>query len=206
VVERSVHIGEVAGPIPATPTKFKAMKQISLLVIIVSLTCLILFGSIIVTALATIALAYIAWQELGGVNKVSRGEFIYKLKKDFFNDATAEPYFEIQKDKLKLLHLDPRMKADLLEKSFYSAFDIDNKLLGHFEDIASFEKEGLIDIKFIYDEFDWYMEMIWNNGEIARYIEQQNKNEETKDIYEGFKYIFEKVVAYRKTKGSGSSN
>ena len=63
--------------------------------------------------------------------------------------------------------------------------------------MGSFVKEGLIDIRDVYDYFDWYIEKFWNNGEIHKYIEQQRTKEiDGEDIYANFEYLFNKCSSF----------
>ena len=89
----------------------------------------------------------------------------------------------------------------LINKKFYGTFEIDDHLLGKFEDIGSFEKKNLLDIDDVYGSFDWYINIIWNNEEIRKYISNQIETEnDGDDIYENSKYITYKCGSYGEAK------
>ena len=83
-------------------------------------------------------------------------------------------------------------------KQKYSAFEIDDDLLGYFEDIGNNESKKLIDIDMIYDTFSWYIKIIWENPAVQEYIKWQRS--EGADIYDGFEYIYNKSKSYGEAK------
>jgi len=185
-----------------------------------------------VTALATLLLWWVAKKQLGAIRKVAQTDFARRFNKDFFNEKTRDlimlfnyralkfrmgeikyetddpdngaqfPYFLIDEGVLRQLKIDQEKKEQIEKKMCFSAFEIDDDLLGYFEEIGSYEKQGLLDVQDVYNYFSWYMNVIWNSEEIQKYIESQ-KAEEAEDIYEDFKYIYEKCTSYRKAKLSG---
>jgi len=179
--------------------------------------------------LATLFLWWIAKRQLGGINKTTKADFIKKFTDDFFNETTRDiimlfdykalnfrngeieygqdiptkpfPYFLIDENVVKQLKIDPVKQKQIIDKKYYSAFEIDDYILGFFEDLGSYEKKGLIDIEGVYNGFDWYIDIIWNNEEIKKYAKSQTEDEkEGDDIYEDFKYIYEKCDSYGKAK------
>lgn len=179
--------------------------------------------------LATILLWWVARRQLGGISKTTKADFIHKFSNEFFGDTTRDilllfnyealhfkisqieygedvpsksfPYFLIDGKLVEQMKLDPDKKKKLLERKYYTSFEIDDYLLGYFEDIGSFEKQGLLDIKDVYNRFDWYIEEFWDNTEIKKYIDQQRQDEKNgDDIYEDFEYIFNKCVSFEKSK------
>ena len=183
-----------------------------------------------VAAIATVLLWFVALQELGGVNSVAKTDFARRFNADFFGQETRDlvmlfdykalkfkikvieqgkddsnskkfPFFEIQKNILTKLVIHKERENELSNRGVYTAFEIDDFLLGLFEEIAALEKRGMLDIKDVYNNFDWYIDLIWNNEEIQKYIESQMVDEkEGEDIYEDFKYIYEKCDSYGKAK------
>lgn len=178
---------------------------------------------------ATILLWWVAKKQLGGISKTAKVDFIKKFSNEFFSETTRDvlmlldynalnfrikeieygenipskpfPYFLINEEVTKQLEIEPEKLKRLLDRKTYSAFEIDDCLLGYFEDMGSFEKYGLLDIDHVYDYFDWYIENCWNNGEIKKYIEQQRGEEKDgDDIYENFEYIFNKCCSFEKSK------
>jgi hypothetical protein len=160
----------------------------------------------LMTTNAELLIAYVAWIQLNKITNVNSAEFIYKLKKDFFTKEARNLMTLIELDALKYVNdeklpyfivleeriaeLPEEIKKELLNKRFYTVYEIDDILLGHFEDIGIFEQSGILDIKMIYEEFSWYIETVYKNCEIQRYIEHERAND--KEIYNKFEYIYHK--------------
>ncbi len=138
----------------------------------------------------------------------SSANFILELKQDFFQEETRTlmhlleekwiryvdrneanqpleaPFFKVNEDLIKQSGLDPEIQGRLLKKTAYSEYDLDDLLLGHFEDLAMLREKKVLDMEMIDEMFSWYMETTWDNLEIRRYI----KHEQTRDrsIYAGY--------------------
>ncbi len=187
-----------------------------------------------VAAVATVLLWLVALQELGGANIVARTDFVRRFNADFFGEETRDlvmlfdykvlkfkirtldygkgepenrkafPFFEIQNNVLLKLVINNEKKKKLRIRGIYTAFEVDDLLLGFFEDIGALEKRGLLDVKDVYNNFDWYIDMLWNNEEVQKYIQSQKSGEkEGEDIYEDFKYIYDKCDSFGKAKLAG---
>jgi hypothetical protein len=185
-----------------------------------------------VLTLTTIALCLIAWRQLRGLGKVSRADFINKFNKDFFNPTTQKlilllsynalqfkiknidykeeipsiefPYFAVNQDVIKQFPENQEHPSNDLIPKTYNSFEIDDLLLGYFEEIGCFEKDGLIGIQGVYDMFDWYIQMVWNNPTIKEYIKYCRESEENgEDIYESFEDISIKVQSFGRAKLKG---
>ncbi len=173
-------------------------------------------------ALGTFVLAGIAWTQLGKTNKISKADFAHRFKSDFFNERTRQlfllfeydlllfkkervanarsefMYFEVDREKIDSApFLRDAVKG---EKKLYTCHEIDDLLLGHFEDLGLFCKKGLMEIEFIYEGFDFYIEEIHENEQIKKYIADTRKEEGGEDIYDNFDYIFDEVRRYGKCK------
>ena len=178
-------------------------------------------------ALWTFAIAAIALWQLRRGNRTTQANFVHEYTKDFFNLVTRDlimlfdngllrfkvkdireddedevpqdfPYFEINKALLERLKISKDAKERFKERDVYTAYEIDDELLGHFEDIAYYEKNGHIDMQMVYEGFDWYITTIWENEEVQRYIQWQRGDGD--DIYDGFEYIYNKSKSYGKAK------
>ena len=174
----------------------------------------------IVSALAVLGALRVAWVQLSSINKTSRADFLHKFTEGFFDsDCLAllmlfeynliqykkmtihkvndYLYFEVDKDWIE--------KTDFLDHKFieklknkYADYDVD-QLLGYFEDIGHYEKKRLLDIGMVYEVFGAYIEMVWEHKEIKNYIKDQKKKY-GQDMYDGFRYIYDKVKKYQKEK------
>jgi hypothetical protein len=185
------------------------------------------FWTSLITAFFTAIIACVAWFQLNRFNTTTRADFIHRFTKDFFNEPTRQimtlldnsalkfkireitcgkglpkrefPYFHIDKDIADQL----RMKVDS-HKSEYTAFEIDDELLGYFDDLGTFEKRGILDVSLIYDVFSYYIELVWENEEIQKYIKwQQAESEDFVDMFENFEYIYQKCKSFGNAKRSG---
>ena len=90
-----------------------------------------------------------------------------------------------------------RIKAEILEqlkgtvqvepyRLRYSAFEIDDFLLGPLDDLAVFERRGLIDLDTAYQGFGYYLMETIENPEIRKYLDYgESKN--YKDFYRMYK-------------------
>ncbi len=180
--------------------------------------------------LATLFLLWIAKKQLGGISKTAKADFILRFTEQFFGEETRDiimlfdygalkfqnayveyseniepklfPYFVIDEGIVSQLKINPEKQQKILKRKYYSPFEIDDFLIGYFEDLGSYERKALIDIEGIYDGFSWYIGIIWKNEEIQKFIKSQ-KNEIYGDIGVSFKYIYEKIDSYSKAKSAG---
>jgi hypothetical protein len=183
----------------------------------------------VVSAVATMWAVWVAWKKLGDSSKTSHADFIRRFSDRFFEKPTRdlinlldnkalsfqkeEPtsqegectsYFAIDMEKVDKLKLADKKKEELKRRKVYSTYEMDDWLLGHLEDVAFFERSGLLDIKEVYHHFDWYVDMVWASPEVQKYIASQRQEErDGKDIYEEFENIATKLGSYRKAKAKG---
>ncbi|MBF0558832.1 MAG: hypothetical protein HQL08_08630 [Nitrospirae bacterium] len=172
-----------------------------------------------VVAFATIGLALIAWVQLSKMSKITRADFVHRFKRDFFNQDTRRLFDLFEDDQIVfiqeegvnetdrvLFELDPsRTKHGVVrsvdhDKVTYSCSEIDDFLLGHFEDMGLFCRQGLMDIESIYEGFDYYIELVHDNEQIQEYIKWNRSAPGGEDIYDGFDYIYSEVKKYGETK------
>ena len=176
--------------------------------------------------LVTGVLCYIGWKQLSGINRVSKADFLKKFDTEFFNEKTkffmllidynalvfkikeiaygediptkSLPYFLVDFKIAKQLELH-KGEANLQE--YYTGFDIDDCLLGYFENIGCYEKDRLISIQGVYDNFDWYIQKVWTNSAIISYVSNQRETEGS-DIFENFEYIYDKCRSFGEAKAN----
>jgi len=170
----------------------------------------------------TVILVAVAYFQLKRTNKISSAEFIHKLKNDFFCDKNRVLMFLVDNDCLRYEDkdgldnsyftynfddLEEKLKEDFeknlsiifgYKKEVFSCMEIDDLLLGHFEDLGIFEQQGIISINMAYEEFDYYLETAWGNCAIRKYIKLQRGDGD--DIYDKFEYIYEKCKSFGKAK------
>ena len=176
-------------------------------------------------AIATFFLAGVVLGQLHGANTTSRADFIRKFSNEFFtqknrdlvmlfeydllkfkvkttndpkdNKETQFHYFETDTPALqKIAVLDKQDMANF--KPVYSTYEVDDDLLGFFDDIGNYEKQGLISVQMVDEEFGWYIKKIWRNAEVQKYIQWSAAYDD--DAYEGFESIYHKCINYEKSK------
>ncbi|MDR3490920.1 MAG: hypothetical protein P4M12_02615 [Gammaproteobacteria bacterium] len=168
-----------------------------------------------ITAIATVFIAIVASHQLSAANETTKAILIRKFSDKFFNDNTRDiislldneallyegedgnGHFRINADKLSKIGLSDQKIQELTNRKRYSLYEIDDWLLGHFEEISSFVENDLITINQVYVQFDWYISTAWNNNEIQKYIESLRKPKDSGDIYEEFEKIVRKLNCYR---------
>jgi len=192
------------------------MKTLLILLFYCSITDWI----VAVTAIVGLIFAIV---QLLSFKKSRAADFIYRLKRDFFIEKTQaiiffidedilsfqtssdDPdyvYFQIDKEKLKSLPGVQSIKQYAKKNEYtISAFEIDDLILGHFEDLGLFKKKKIISIEFIYESFDWYIQLVHENCAIQKYITWQRKQENSEDVYTGFDYITSECKKYEGGKG-----
>jgi hypothetical protein len=170
------------------------------------------FWSGVAVILATIGIA-IALGQLGGIKKVSRADFAKRFIDTFFNPETRTlftlllnsalefaileivdetgtvidrlPYFRIKQSVAGQL----RGVVPVEEKrTGYSAFEIDDFLLGFFDDLGWYHKQGLIDIDTIKQAFGYYICESYENDQVRRMRINTGR-------YVDFRYLYNKVCA-----------
>lgn len=144
--------------------------------------------------IAALLLAVIAWCQLRDISKTRKADFLFRLKRDFFTKETRQLLFLIEND-LLAFHEDTisffeiknagqdtrnRMKEMDINSSTLSTYQIDDLLLGHFEDI--------------YEMFDHYICVCGKNEAITRYINWARTDLDDIDVYEQFLRLFEECM------------
>jgi hypothetical protein len=79
------------------------------------------------------------------------------------------------------------------EKTGYSAFEIDDFLLGHFEDVGWYVRRKLMDLHAAYQSFGYYVVATCEHQEIQKFLEHQRAKEFSYDdlewLYKKFKQL-----------------
>ena len=92
------------------------------------------------------------------------------------------------------------MKRCLGRKKYYSVWEVDDLLLGLFENIGMLEQRGIVDFQSVYDVFGWYIETAWKDEHIKEYIKYQRDEEKADRIdqafYSKFQHIATKCLEY----------
>jgi hypothetical protein len=147
---------------------------------------------------ATLIAVTIAWWQLQNIKRTSRADFIHRLHKDFFTKKSRDFIQLIDDDELCFdeqaddFHF--HKKND--PSNIFGAYEIDDYVIGPLEDIATFEKRGVIEIGMVYEVFSWYIENVWDNCAVHKYIMRQRNEPNCADVYDGLEYIYKKCISY----------
>jgi len=184
------------------------------------------FGSILGAVLAAF-LVWVAWKQLGNIGKTSSADFVHRIDNDFFTGETrrllslvdcgalefrqngavesseevgSQPYFEVNQNTLDKTNLPDDLKQWLAKKRYYSAWEVDDLLLGHFDNLGMLEQRGIVDFQLVYDEFSWYIETAWKDEHIREYIKYLRADDKSNRIdvafFSQFQYIAIKCLEY----------
>jgi len=124
--------------------------------------------AVVITAIATALLAFIANYQLNESNKTQNAQFLYQFKNDFFTEETRlvfqlidagwleyvdninyyDCYFKVRTELVDGSNLPMPIKEKLKKISVYSSYEIDDWLIGHFEDLGIFWRNSIIKKKY----------------------------------------------------------
>ena len=164
----------------------------------------------------------VAYSQLSSIKKTSKADFLKKFNDNFFTPETrnlitlllnqAIEFYECpiydekgeKSDRLPAFRIiahvrDQLENAGLIKlenwRKGYTAFEVDDLLLGHFDDVGRFEKKGLIDMGTAYHTFGYYFhELVENEGPVKAMLE----HEDNEGNYEHLEYINRKFKSYAK--------
>lgn len=169
----------------------------------------------IISALGTLFVVYLAYSQLNKFNNTTKADFAHRIKSDFFTKKTRNlfrlfdfgaidfipneiikedgkpgyyPYFEVNPK--KLADKNSKLKC---KKTTYQSDEIDDLLLGHFEDMGIFKYKGVLDDFYVKEEFEYYISKIGSNSAIRQYIEHIRRREEENEIYDKFEKLYLKI-------------
>lgn len=177
----------------------------------------------IALVLATLLLWDVARKQLTGISKTTKAELVKKFSDDFFRESTRNiimlldfnalfyeeknieyeyifttecfPYFKIDIKCIDQFSISSKHKEYFSDKEVYTSYEIDDYLLGSFEDIGLFERQGFLNIEDISNYFGWYIKTTWENDEIRKYVSRQRQTE-SEMIYKNVEYIYKKCISY----------
>jgi hypothetical protein len=167
----------------------------------------IIFWTMLST-ISTIVLLIIAYTQLKNVNETTSADFSHKIKNDLFipnnirlltlfdddilnfkTDSNNNEWFEL--DTVKYKKLPAAFRLDNIALS-YNIIEID-EFLQDFEDLSFYEKRGQTNIDYIYDHYAYYIEMLWENEEIKKYVVFQRAIPHFSNTYINFENIYRRL-------------
>lgn len=162
------------------------------------------------STISTFILLLITIDQLREVKETTSADFSHKIKQDLFtpenvtiiallddsilifkSDLNNNAWFQID------TNLNKRLPVLLQHKGIpqvYNLFQID-QLLQDFEDLSFYETRGQINIEYIYDQYAYYIEMIWQNPEVRKYIRWQRGQSNFSNTYVNLEKVYRKLKA-----------
>jgi len=166
---------------------------------------------VMVTAVGTLLLAWIAFKQLGGLADTSRADFIFRLKSEFFNDKSRRLIFLIEEDLLEFVpegesgyfiikdYSSEKVRERISHLGFdgprISSQEIDDLILGILEDVGMFERKGVIKLEDVYIIFDTYVMDCMDSPAINEYLKFSRQGEGNRDVWAEFRLLAKRLKA-----------
>ena len=158
-------------------------------------------------ALFTLAIAIIALVQLRKTNNIAAADFYHRFKIDFFTEkerlligliSIKGLIFDEKKacfivDNKKILSLTEDMRNQAKEAKGFSQEEVDDFLLGHFEDLGLFFEMKIIPKKFVVEGFRHYIKTVYEDEQIKKYI-QWCHEKHGDGIYSKLKALYEELT------------
>jgi hypothetical protein len=167
-----------------------------------------------ITAIFTAALFILGWWQLNKLNQTTSADFLHHFVEDFFTPETR--YLIILFDMgwitfdsagpMTQFHISKAPEAKKIAhelgqtRSFYTAYEVDDLLLGQFEDIAVLVRKEVVQVDMVYNTLSWYLYTIWKNKEIEAYIKWHRHQKNCSDVYKEIDYLVEEFDKYGQAK------
>jgi hypothetical protein len=171
----------------------------------------------LISSAGTIIALLFAGIQLNNSNSIRNADFAFRFKNDFFTEQTNNlivlidndlirfnvindsvnkiefAYFDV--DTIKIKTLTEKFKDTFVKKT-YPAYEIDNYLLNHLDDLGEYCKKGMIDIDYVNEGFGYYIECVYNNDQIKQYLHWLESDPKSKGSYKYFGYIYDQLKIY----------
>jgi hypothetical protein len=169
-------------------------------------------------ALLTLIGVLVAWRQLAGIRATSRADFTFRFIESFFTAETRTLFtllinsaltFDVREitdngkpdgkriDRLPYLRINDAVVSQvtgivspLPNKAGYSALEVDDLLLGHFESLGWYVRKKLIDFDAAWSNFSYYLTTTFEHPEIRKYLADPDNADE--DTYSDFLYLYER--------------
>lgn len=89
----------------------------------------------------------------------------------------AIPYLAVRQGAIEAALLPEEVKTHLRTPGFYTAFDIDDLLLGPLVDVAVLWEAGTLRLETVKSTFGWYVKVAWDDPDVSAYIAHQRATE-----------------------------
>jgi hypothetical protein len=153
---------------------------------------------VMVTGAATAVLTVVAAWQLSALARTSRADFIFRLKNEFFTERARRLICLIDGDLLEYVSEGQgyfRIKnfnSDATQREIgYYVFEgpnipsqeIDDLILGIFEDLGMFKRKKAIQLEDVYVIFDTYIVDCLKNATIKEYLNLSRRGRDNTDVY-----------------------
>jgi hypothetical protein len=162
-----------------------------------------------ITSIVTIVLLVFTFIQINDVRETNSADFAVKLKADIFSVENVTLISLLDENLLKFhpyntddgwFALDSACMKDIPKDlvirgapGYYTLVQID-QLLQAFERLSFFEQRGQIKMKYIYEEYAYYIQSVWKNEEIQKYIKMTRNQENLCSSYTNFEKLYKEMV------------
>jgi hypothetical protein len=167
-----------------------------------------------VIAVLTFSGVLVAWRQLAGIRATSRADFTFRFIESFFTAETRTLFtllinsaltFDVKEitqdgkpiDRLPYLKINDAVVSQvtgivspLPNNTGYSALEVDDLLLGHFESLGWYVRNGLIDFDAAWSNFSDYLITSFEHPEIGKYLADPDCADG--DTYSDFRYLYQR--------------
>lgn len=160
----------------------------------------------LISSLVTIVLLVFIFIQINDVGETNSADFAVKLKADIFSAENVKLISLLDENLLKFhphkcddgwFALDSAgIPAELVIKEapgYYTLVQVD-QLLQAFERLSFFEERGQIKMQYIYEEYAYYIQAIWENDEIQKYIKITRNQKKLGTSYINFEKLYKEIV------------
>jgi hypothetical protein len=161
-----------------------------------------------IATISAIFLLIIAYVQLKEIKETTNAEFSHKIKNDLYTQKKIQLIslfdadvicFKYNSEGVVWFELDTALYSEMPTTDIYvkiptkfNVFEID-ELLQDFEDLSFYEKKGQISLEYIYDAYAYYIEMLWENVEIRKYINWQRNQPHNGNSYINLEGIYNRL-------------
>ena len=154
-----------------------------------------------ITAVSTLALLIVAWIQLNKMSKISRADFIHRLNTDFYRPATTDLFKKFDSPSVKFIETDESaLFVDSRGNEVFNRYELNDFILGPLENVGTFERDGIIDLRMVYDICGSYVLKVWEKPFISEYVRWARRNKEDADTFECLESLYRKIKAYNQKK------
>ena len=152
----------------------------------------------LIGALATIVYTFITYslfkktkESIESANKVAAFNTYIKIKESLCNEDVDKMVESCSSNKIIITEM-PTLEYDYFTDCYHKK-DVRRKLIDAIEDLAKYERDGLITIEDVDFAYGYLILNVGNCGAIIKFINDMRKSHENNDLYQGFEILYLKV-------------